>query len=68
MAHHRRAHAPTRARSTSPGTPRPRFPPGLSDGLPVGLMIVGRRLGDGMCLRVAQGCETMAGGFPAPPG
>ena len=49
------------------GHPATSVPAGQSDGLPVGLMIVGRRLGDGLCLRVAQGYETIVGGFPAPP-
>jgi len=48
------------------GHPATSVPAGLSDGLPVGLMIVGRHLADGMCLRVAQAYETIAGGFPAP--
>jgi amidase len=42
-------------------------PAGLSDGLPVGMMIVGRRGGDGTCLRVARACESAVGGFPTPP-
>jgi amidase len=49
------------------GHPATSVPAGLSDGLPVGLMIVGRRLADGLCLRVAQAYETAVGGFPAPP-
>ena len=49
------------------GHPATSVPAGLLDGLPVGLMIVGRRFGDAMCLRAAQACETAAGGFPAPP-
>lgn len=49
------------------GHPATSVPAGLSDGLPVGLMIVGRQLADGMCLRVAQAYETAVGGFPAPP-
>jgi amidase len=50
------------------GHPATSVPAGLHDGLPVGLMIVGRHLADGMCLRVAQAYETAIGGFPAPPG
>jgi amidase len=50
------------------GHPAISVPAGLSDGLPVGLMIVGRRGADGMCLRVARAYETAVGGFPAPPG
>jgi amidase len=49
------------------GHPATSVPAGLSDGLPTGLMIVGRHLADGMCLRVAQACETAVGGFPGPP-
>lgn len=49
------------------GHPATSVPAGLYGGLPVGLMIVGPQLGDGMCLRVAQACETAAGGFPEPP-
>jgi len=49
------------------GHPATSVPAGLSDGLPAGLMIVGRQLADGMCLRVAQAYETAVGGFPAPP-
>ena len=37
-------------------------------GLPAGLMIVGRRYDDALCLRVARGYESAVGGFPAPPG
>ena len=49
------------------GHPATSVPAGLCDGLPVGLMIVGRQLADGLCLRVAQCYETIVGGFPAPP-
>lgn len=50
------------------GHPATTVPAGLSDGLPVGLMIVGRHLADGTCLRVARAFENAVGGFPAPPG
>jgi amidase len=50
------------------GHPATSVPAGLHDGLPVGLMIVGRQFADGMCLRVARGYEAAVGGFPAPPG
>jgi amidase len=50
------------------GHPATTVPAGLADGLPAGLMIVGRHLADAMCLRVARACEDAAGGFPAPPG
>jgi amidase len=50
------------------GHPATTVPAGLSDGLPAGLMIVGRHLADGVCLRVARAFENAVGGFPAPPG
>ncbi len=50
------------------GHPATSVPAGLADGLPAGLMIVGRRLEDGLCLRVARAYENAVGGFPAPPG
>jgi amidase len=40
----------------------------LADGLPVGMMIVGKRFDDAACLRVAHAFERLSGGFPAPPG
>jgi amidase len=49
------------------GHPAISVPAGLADGLPAGMMIVGRRFADDMCLRVAQAYETAVGGFPAPP-
>ena len=49
------------------GHPATSVPAGLHDGLPVGLMIVGRHLADATCLSVARGYETAVGGFPAPP-
>ncbi|HEX6452977.1 MAG TPA: amidase [Trebonia sp.] len=49
------------------GHPATSVPAGLSGGLPTGLMIVGQRFGDGMCLRVAQAYEAAVGGFPTPP-
>jgi amidase len=49
------------------GHPATSVPAGLADGLPAGMMIVGRRFADDTCLRVAQAYETAAGGFPAPP-
>jgi amidase len=36
-------------------------------GLPVGLMVVGRRFDDATVLRVAHAYEQAVGGFPAPP-
>jgi amidase len=50
------------------GHPATSVPAGLADGLPAGLMIVGRHLEDGTCLRVARAFENAVGGFPAPPG
>ena len=50
------------------GHPATSVPAGLSDGLPVGLMIVGRHLDDATCLRVARAYENAVGGFPTPPG
>jgi amidase len=50
------------------GHPAISVPAGLSEGLPAGLMIVGRHFDDATCLRVAQAYESAVGGFPAPPG
>jgi amidase len=50
------------------GHPATSVPAGVRDGLPVGLMIVGRHFADGTCLRVARAYEYAVGGFPAPPG
>jgi amidase len=49
------------------GHPATSVPAGLHDGLPVGLMIVGRHLADSLCLRVARAYENAVGGFPIPP-
>jgi len=49
------------------GHPTTTVPAGLVDGLPCGLMIVGRRFEDATCLRVARAYEAMVGGFPPPP-
>jgi amidase len=43
-------------------------PGGPPDGLPAGMMIIGRHFADDMCLRVARAYEAAIGGFPAPPG
>jgi amidase len=48
------------------GHPATSVPAGLSDGLPVGMMVVGRHFADGTCLRVARAYENAVGGFPAP--
>ena len=45
-----------------------RVPGGPPEGLPAGMMIVGRHFADDMCLRVARAYEAAIGGFPAPPG
>ena len=50
------------------GHPAISVPAGLADGLPVGMMIVGKRFDDATCLRVAHAFERLSGGFPAPPG
>jgi len=49
------------------GHPATTVPAGLVDGLPAGMMIVGRRFDDAACLRVAHAFEVLCGGFPAPP-
>jgi amidase len=49
------------------GHPATSVPAGLVDGLPVGMMIVGRHFDDATCLRVAAAFEEAAGGFPSPP-
>lgn len=48
------------------GHPACTVPAGMTAGLPVGLMIVGRRFDDATVLRVAKAFETAVGGFPAP--
>jgi len=52
------------------GHPASSVPAGLGKdtGLPVGMMFVGRRFDDAMCLRVARGYESVVGGFAVPPG
>ncbi|SFP11760.1 amidase [Geodermatophilus dictyosporus] len=49
------------------GHPATSVPAGLSEGLPVGMMLVGRRFADATCLRVAHAFEQLVGGFPSPP-
>jgi amidase len=49
------------------GHPACSVPAGLADGLPVGMMIVGRRFDDATVLRAAHAFEQLVGGFPAPP-
>jgi len=48
------------------GHPATSVPAGLVDGLPAGLMIVGRHFDDATCLRVAGALEEAVGGFPSP--
>ena len=48
------------------GHPACSVPAGLANGLPVGMMLVGRRHDDATVLRVAQAYETLVGGFPVP--
>ncbi len=49
------------------GHPATSVPAGLSEGLPVGMMLVGRRFADATCLRAAHAFEQLVGGFPGPP-
>jgi amidase len=49
------------------GHPATSVPAGLVDGLPAGLMIVGRHFDDAACLHVAHAFEQAVGGFPVPP-
>ena len=49
------------------GHPAISVPAGLVDGLPVGMMIVGKRFDDATVLKVADAFESLCGGFPAPP-
>lgn len=48
------------------GHPACSVPAGIVDGLPVGLMIVGKRFDDTTVLRVAHALESAVGGFPRP--
>jgi amidase len=48
------------------GHPATSVPAGLVEGLPVGLMVIGKHFEDATCLRVAKAVEAQAGGFPAP--
>jgi amidase len=49
------------------GHPATSVPAGLSDGLPVGMMLIGKRFADATCLRVAHAFEELVGGFPTAP-
>jgi amidase len=48
------------------GHPAISVPAGLVDGLPVGMMIVGKRFDDATVLKVADAFEALRGGFPPP--
>jgi amidase len=48
------------------GHPAISVPAGLSDDLPVGMMLIGRRFQDATVLRVAHAFEQLVGGFGAP--
>lgn len=48
------------------GHPACNVPAGLVDGLPTGMMIIGRHFDDATVLRVAHTFEQAVGGFPAP--
>lgn len=50
------------------GHPACSVPAGLAEGLPVGMMMVGRRFDDATVLRAAHAFEQAVGGFPAPSG
>jgi len=49
------------------GHPAISVPAGLVDGLPVGMMIVGKRFDDATVLKVADAFESLCGGFTTPP-
>jgi amidase len=50
------------------GHPALSVPCGVSDGLPIGMMLVGRHLDDATCLRAAHAFEQARGELPAPTG
>jgi amidase len=49
------------------GHPALSVPAGLHNGMPVGMMIVGKHFDDATVLRVGHAFEKGCGGFPAPP-
>ena len=63
-------HALGKADNTAPtditGHPAISVPAGLANGLPAGMMIVGKRFDDATVLKVADAFESLCGGFPAP--
>ena len=64
-------HAHGKALNTAPmditGHPAISVPAGLVNGLPAGMMIVGKRFDDATVLKVADAFESLCGGFPTPP-
>jgi amidase len=48
------------------GHPAISVPAGLIDGLPVGMMVMGKRFDDATVLKVADAFEAICGGFPTP--
>jgi amidase len=60
-----------KASNTAPiditGHPAISVPAGLVDGLPAGMMIVGKRFDDATVLKVAHAFESLCGGFPGAP-
>lgn len=49
------------------GHPAISVPAGLVDGLPVGMMLVGKHFDDATVLKLADAFESLRGGFPAAP-
>jgi amidase len=56
--------APNTAPMDLTGHPAISVPAGLVNGLPVGMMLVGKRFDDATVLRVADAFESLCGGFP----
>lgn len=60
-----------KAANTAPmnvtGHPAISVPAGLVNGLPVGMMIMGKRFDDATVLQAAHAFESLCGGFPTPP-
>ena len=50
------------------GHPAINVPAGLSDGLPVGMLLVARHWDEKTALAAAKTYESLVGGFPSPPG
>lgn len=61
-----------KARNTAPmditGHPAISVPAGLVDGLPVGMMLMGKRFDDATVLKLADAFESLCGGFPTASG